>query len=46
MGTHLSNYARAVVVLLRAAAGLALHGALRPRSDCFIELTTGRVARA
>ena len=46
MRTFLSNYARAVTVLLRAATGLALHGLLRPRSDCAIEPATGRVARA
>ncbi len=46
MRTFLSNYARAVTVLLRAATGLALHGLLRPRSDCAIEAATGRVARA
>ncbi len=46
MRRYLWNYARAVAVLLRAAAGLALHGALRPRTDCAIERATGRVARA
>ncbi len=46
MRTYLWNYARAVAVLLRAAAGLALHGALRPRTDCAIERATGRVAPA
>ena len=46
MQAFLSSYARSVAVLLRAAAGLALHGLLRPRTDCAIERTTGRVARA
>ena len=46
MRTFLPNYARALAVLLRAALGLALHGLLRPRSDCAIERATGRVARA
>lgn len=46
MRTCLWNHVRAVAVLLRAAAGLALHGALRPRTDCAIEGATGRVARA
>ncbi len=46
MQTYLWNYGKAVAVLLRAAAGLALHGALRPRTDCAIEVATGRVARA
>ena len=46
MRTCLSNHVKALAVLLRAAAGLVLHGALRPRTDCSIELATGRVARA
>ncbi len=46
MRTFLSSYARTLTVLLRAAAGLALHGLLRPRTDCAIEVATGRVARA
>ncbi len=46
MRTFLRSYARTVAVLLRAGAGLALHGLLRPRSDCAIERGTGRVARA
>ena len=46
MRTFLSNHMRAVAVLLRAGAGLALHGLLRPRTDCAIETATGRVARA
>ncbi len=46
MRTFLFTYAMTVGVLLRAGAGLALHGLLRPRSDCAIERDTGRVARA
>ncbi len=46
MRTFLLTYAMTVGVLLRASAGLALHGLLRPRSDCAIERATGRVARA
>ena len=46
MGTHLRNHGRALGVLLRAAAGLALHGLLRPRTACAIKTATGRVARA
>lgn len=46
MRTFLTTYARAVAVLLRAGGGLALHGLLRPRTDCAIERATGRVARA
>ncbi len=45
MRISLLNHAKAVTVLLRAAAGLALHGLLRPRTACAIERTTGRVAR-
>ncbi len=46
MRTFLFTYAVTLGVLLRAGAGLVLHGLLRPRSDCAIEHTTGRVARA
>ena len=46
MRTHLRVHGKALAVLLRAAAGLALHGLLRPRTDCAIKAATGRVARA
>ena len=46
MRTHLRTHGRALAVLLRAAAGLALHGLLLPRTACAIETATGRVARA
>ena len=46
MRTNSRNYLAAMVLLVRVAAGLALHGLVRPRTDCAIERATGRVCRA